>query len=172
MDLQKLKWLAIAAPLAFLGAVDFARHELFPETMKTPAAYLVVGVVLAAGVYLFAEYVFGLVERMHLQVTRQNRMLAGLYEVARALGQPIPLDLAMIRGLEQVLLMTGADRAELFVLRGTPAALVLHTRIGANRAPGGPGAVFDPSVGIPGWPLACWWRTAPMTPAVTPKRWP
>lgn len=73
-DLRRLKYVTIAAPLIFIGLLEVARRLLLAAGVEPWLAVLLPGAVLIAGVWLFAEWVFGIVAELQrrLQVTLTN----------------------------------------------------------------------------------------------------
>ena len=79
MTLQRLKWLAVLAPLLFLGGLELVRQNLFPELFASWPGYLLLTGVILLGTLFFAEAVFGVVSRLQARLTRQNRELLALH---------------------------------------------------------------------------------------------
>jgi signal transduction histidine kinase len=86
MTLQRLKWLAVLAPLLFLAAIEAVRQTIAPELFRGwPGSLLLGGVVLLA-TFFFAETIFGLVNRLQEQLAQQNRELVALQRQIQALA--------------------------------------------------------------------------------------
>jgi signal transduction histidine kinase len=79
MTLRRLKWLAVLAPLLFLGAIELVRQTVFPELFRAWPGYLLLGGGVLLGTLFFAEAVFGIVSRLQERLTRQNRELLALH---------------------------------------------------------------------------------------------
>src|SRR3979411_3380114 len=98
VSLRGLKWITIIAPVLFLGLVEVIRRRLGPELLQSwIGALLGVGVVLL-GALLFAETIFGRIERMQARLTRQNRELLGLHEAGLDVAREPGLDVGLQKG--------------------------------------------------------------------------
>jgi signal transduction histidine kinase len=84
MTLQRLKWLAVLAPLLFLAALELIRHLVAPELFEAWPGYLLLGGAVLLGTLFFAEAIFTLVNRLQERLARQNRELLELH--AASLG--------------------------------------------------------------------------------------
>jgi signal transduction histidine kinase len=80
MTLNRLKWLAILAPLLFLGALEAVRHLVFPELFQAWPGYLLLGGAVLLGTLFFAEAIFAVVGRLQGQLAQQNRELLALHD--------------------------------------------------------------------------------------------
>ncbi len=78
MNLTRLRWVAVLAPLLFLGALELMRQILMPSAFGgwLGSALLMLLVVLA--VLLFSGGVFGVLSNMQRQLLNQNEHLASL----------------------------------------------------------------------------------------------
>ncbi len=122
MTLQRLKWLAVLAPLLFLAAIEAVRQTIAPELFRGwPGSLLLGGVVLLA-TYFFAETIFGLVSRLQERLARQNRELLELHEAS--LGILAERDL-------QTVLQRVVDRARTLV-GASYGAMALHEEAGSE----------------------------------------
>ncbi len=83
LSLPTLRRLAFVLPLAFLIAVDYVRHALWPATLHTFPGFLALAGVVGVGIFAFSQFVFGTIERMQGEIARQNRELARLVGEAR-----------------------------------------------------------------------------------------
>jgi signal transduction histidine kinase len=127
MTLQRLKWLAVLAPLLFLAAIEAVRQTIAPELFRGwPGSLLLGGVVLLA-TYFFAETIFGLVSRLQERLARQNRELLELHEAS--LGILAERDL-------QTVLQRVVDRARTLV-GASYGAMALHEESGSATPPSG-----------------------------------
>ena len=80
MTLRHLKWLAILAPLLFLGALELVRQTVFPELFRAWPGYLLLAGAVLLGTLFFAEAIFGIVSRLQERLARQNRELLALHD--------------------------------------------------------------------------------------------
>jgi signal transduction histidine kinase len=78
-ELRRLKWVAVLAPLLFLGALEVGRL-LYPVPFRGWPGILVLPAVVLGGTFLFAEAVFGVVGDAQRRLAQQNRELLALHE--------------------------------------------------------------------------------------------
>jgi len=79
MTLRRLKWLAILAPVLFLGGLELIRQNVFPELFRSWPGYLLIGGVIVLATLFFAEAVFAVVNRLQARLTHQNHELLALH---------------------------------------------------------------------------------------------
>lgn len=125
MTLQRLKWLAVFAPLLFLAAIEAVRQTIAPELFRGWPGSLLLGVVVLLATYFFAETIFGLVNRLQERLARQNRELLELHEAS--LGILAERDL-------QTVLQRVVDRARALV-GARYGVMALHEEAGGETPP-------------------------------------
>lgn len=109
MSLVHLKWLAIAAPTAFLTIVGYLlRGPVHEELHEFPGFLFVLGV-LAAAVFVFSFLVFGVIARVERRVIEQNEHLSALLAVGRAGSSSLDLADTLDAALDAILSVTTAD---------------------------------------------------------------
>ena len=126
--LSSLKWAAILLPLTFLAVVDLLRQTMFDDQ-----AYVLPGlpglaityVILVVSVYLFANSVFGLVERLQRrndelfeQSQLRNRELQALLTFDKTMSAYLTTDELMTRSLDTIIEVTSAEGAEVWLWDG------------------------------------------------------
>jgi nitrate/nitrite-specific signal transduction histidine kinase len=116
VSLQRLKWLALLAPLAFFGALEVLRATLQPELFRSwPGYVLTAGIVLVAAL-AFAEAIFAVIGRMQERLALQNRELLALHEAGLAVVSELDLDTVLQKIVEQAGELVGARYGALSLL--------------------------------------------------------
>ena len=117
MTLTRLKWLAVLAPLLFLGGLELVRQNLFPELFASWPGYLLLAGVILLGTLFFAEAVFGVVSRLQERLTRQNRELLALHAAGLGILGERDLEALLQRVVENARELLGARYGALSLLR-------------------------------------------------------
>jgi signal transduction histidine kinase len=117
MTLQRLKWLAVLAPLLFLGGLELVRQNLFPELFASWPGYLLLAGVILLGTLFFAEAVFGVVSRLQARLTRQNRELLALHGAGLGILGERNLETLLQRVVDSARELLGARYGALSLLR-------------------------------------------------------
>src|SRR3990170_4257296 len=89
MSLRTLRWLTAILPIVVLAALDYVRHVIFPAFLHTTTGFLVTYIGILAGVFIFSEVVFRMIERMQREIVEQNRKLETLYSEGRRQAQQL-----------------------------------------------------------------------------------
>jgi len=114
MDFKRLRWLAIFAPLAIVGAIETIRFATLRD--------LGIGTrLLLDGVVVMAFAVFGVVMvraigRVHEQVKRQNRELLALHSAGLDVASSLSLDAVLNKVVDQARSLVGAKYGALSVV--------------------------------------------------------
>lgn len=115
MSLARLKWIAIVAPILFVGACQWLVAEFFEgEIVATPVHMVELGMVAVGGIS-FSIFLFRAVERIQRRVERQNAELSALNAVGHALSATHDLGSAMRSALGTLMSVTSATAAEIVV---------------------------------------------------------
>lgn len=85
MTLQRLKWLAVLAPILFLVVLEVVRQTLAPELFRAWPGYLLLAGVVLLGALFFAEAIFSVINRLQDRLARQNRELLDLHVAGLAM---------------------------------------------------------------------------------------
>src|SRR5437016_13776408 len=83
-ELTQLKWLATAVPGAAVLLYETARFEILEHVLPgvpPQVGNVLVGVLVLLLTYVFASFVFGVVERLQVQAVRRGREVAALTAV-------------------------------------------------------------------------------------------
>ncbi len=139
-ELRRLKWLAILAPLVFLGALELVRHVVYPDLFRAWPGYLLLAGIVLLGTLFFAEAVFGVVGRLQDRLGQQNRELLALHDAALAIGGELELEPVLQRVVDQARSLVGARYGALSYLReeGGIAAFLTSGITPEQRARMGP----------------------------------
>src|SRR3972149_11544544 len=118
MTLTRLRWLAIAAPVAFLAVLYVLVHTALGTLHDFPGL-LVLFAWAAIGIALFSFSVFSVVKRLERRVVDQNReleqrnrQLAALLAGGRAWSASLELRELVEQAMEASLDVTSAEAAE------------------------------------------------------------
>lgn len=114
--LQRLKWLAVLAPVAFLGALEVLRRLLFPEIWQSWFGYLLLGAIVLLATVVFAEAIFAVIGRMQAHLTEQNRELLALHEAGLAITGELDLEIVLQRVVDAARDLVGARYGALTLL--------------------------------------------------------
>ncbi len=108
-SLRVLRWLAIALPISALVAADLVRGALFPESLHSVPARLILYGGTAATVFVFAWLIFGVVQTLQESLSEKNRQLEALSSVTAAAAEKVELEALLSEGLDRALDAVGAD---------------------------------------------------------------
>lgn len=79
-SLERLKWLAVLGPFLVLLGVELVRQTAAPNLFRGWPGIIVLVVGLLVASFVFAEVIFGSVNRLQERMARQNRELLALHE--------------------------------------------------------------------------------------------
>lgn len=117
MGLGWLRWLTIVVPSVVLIAFDYLRHFVLPfGFLHGWTGFLLLWVLVLAGVLVFSQTVFKIVDMMQRQVLRHNRELEGTAAVATVLGHSSQLEQILQKALDKVLEITGVKACSICIL--------------------------------------------------------
>src|SRR5207253_10629826 len=92
MTLQRLKWLTLLAPLAFLAALEVAQQLIAPAFFRAWPGYLLLAGVALLATLAFNEAIFRVIDRLQARQVRQNRELLALHEAGLAIAEDLDLE--------------------------------------------------------------------------------
>ncbi|MFQ6019194.1 MAG: GAF domain-containing protein [Dehalococcoidia bacterium] len=107
-NLRTLRWLGIAAPLAFVVGLGLTLRLGLTPNLPDPIAYTIAGIIAAAAIVAFAWAIFDQMERMQARLERQAHELRALYEAGMALTSELSLDALLQKLVDLGRLLTGA----------------------------------------------------------------
>ena len=138
MTLTRLRWLAIAAPVAFLAVLYVLVHTALGTLHDFPGL-LVLFAWAAIGIALFSFSVFSVVKRLERRVVDQNRELeqrnrelAALLAVGRASSASLELRELVEQAMEAILDVTSAEAAEVWLRNDDELELVGHAGVASD----------------------------------------
>lgn len=85
MNLNRLKWVAIAMPLAFVGFLRLTTEGVLGSVLGPWYASLIFAAALSLGVFFFATIVFGWLDRSQKESEARTRELQSLNDLGRKL---------------------------------------------------------------------------------------
>ena len=150
-SLTRLKWLAIIAPVAFLAIVGYMLHGPFHEAFHEFPVFLYVMAFLTVAVSAFSFLVFAIVGKLEQRILNQNRELAALLAVGRAVTSPLSYADQFAQALDAVLSVSSAEAVELWLV-DEDGDLTLEQHRGVTEATRR-GAKLRRGEGLPGLAL-------------------
>lgn len=94
VDFRRLKWLAILAPLVFIGILEYARYALAP-VLASWRGHLLMNLVVLIGMVFFYGAVFSTIDHMRRRLERQNRELVALRRAGLDIVSELSLDVVL-----------------------------------------------------------------------------
>jgi signal transduction histidine kinase len=92
MSLRRLKWLAIALPVAFVLCLQLATETFLAPRLGYWPGHFAAAAFFTVGVVLFASVIFGWLERSQNAIIDRTRELAALNELGRRLTESVDRD--------------------------------------------------------------------------------
>jgi signal transduction histidine kinase len=108
MTLQRLKWLTIVAPLAFLVLIGVAQQALAPAFLTSWPGYLLLAALTLLASLAFSETVFGAIGRLQRRQAQQNRELLALHEAGLEIAEELDLETVLQRVVDRAAALVGA----------------------------------------------------------------
>jgi two-component system nitrate/nitrite sensor histidine kinase NarX len=134
VSLKRLQWLAIVLPIGFLAFVQIMTMVLLEPILGDSTGHWAAGGVLAVGVVAFSPVVFKIVSGMNRRIERQNKDLAALNAVSRAVSGTLNMRDAVNRAMDSLIEVTGAGAARIFVEGEAPDEPELDLWVGTPAA--------------------------------------
>lgn len=162
VNLSRLKWFAIVAPLAALVVLVLLLRSQLHDWLHESPAFLFLVPFFAVGVFAFASVIFALIDDLERRVLDQNRELSellartdqqnaelsALLTVGRASASSVELSQMLDQALDAILAVTSAEAAELWLADG--GVLALERFRGAGAAAFGSKPSLLVGEGLPG----------------------
>ena len=117
MDFSRLKWLAILAPVLFVGVLEYARYALGPAIGSWQGRLLMDGVVLMCALFFYGG-VFSVIHQMKERLERRNRELAALREAGLDVTSDLSLDKVLRKVVDLARNLIGTRYGALSVIDG------------------------------------------------------
>lgn len=114
--LRHLKWLAVLAPISFLGLLEAGRRLIAPNLWQTWPGYLLLGAIVLLATLVFTESVFGVIGRMQGHLAQQNQELLALHEAGLAITGELDLEVVLQTVVDEARELAGARYGALTLL--------------------------------------------------------
>jgi signal transduction histidine kinase len=149
-QLRRLKWVAVLAPLVFLGALELGRRVFQPELFRSWPGYLLLGGIALLGTLFFAEAIFRVIGRMQDRLAQQNRELLALQAAGLDILGELELETLLQKVVNQARELVGARYGALSLLgeRGGIEAFLTSGITAEERARLGPAPVGHGLLGV------------------------
>lgn len=108
MTVHRLKWLTLAAPLAFIAAFVVVERVLPRAFLDSWVGYLLLGGVTLIAVLLFNEVIYGVLDRIQERQAQQNRELLALHEAGLQIAEELDLESVLQRVVDNAAALVGA----------------------------------------------------------------
>lgn len=92
VNLRRLKWVAIALPVAFVLTLQLATESIFVPRVGYWPGHLFAAALFTFGVVLFASVIFGWLERSQAAILARTHELGALNELGRRLTESVDRD--------------------------------------------------------------------------------
>ena len=114
--LSRLKWLAVLAPVAFLGLLEALRRLVVTSLWNSWPGYVILGAIVLLATLVFAETIFRVIERMQASLAQQNRELLALHEAGLAITGELNLETVLQTVVDEARYLAGARYGALTLL--------------------------------------------------------
>jgi signal transduction histidine kinase len=114
MTIQRLRWLAVLAPLAIVAALELARSSTLGFVSMRDR--LVLDVIVAASFIGFGFIMVRAIGQVHDRVKRQNRELLALHSAGIDVTSELALDIVLKKVVEQARALVGSKYGALSVV--------------------------------------------------------
>ena len=114
MTLRRLKFIAIAIPVAALAALELARSIILGRISMEQR--LLLDVIIVASIVVFALIIFRFVDQMQSRLKRQNRELLALHSAGLDVAAELALDSVLKKVVDQARLLVGAKYGAVSVI--------------------------------------------------------
>lgn len=135
-NLQRLRWVGVAIPLAALLVAETLRY-LIPGNREAAAVHILWGAAAGSGIVVFAVLMFWWIGRSEREIVRQNRELGAVNAVSRAVQDQESSQDAIEAALESLVAATRARKAavRIFSTEGTTALAPAAYEVQAEDGP-------------------------------------
>ena len=139
MNFQRLKWLAILAPIGFIGLLEYARYALQPMVIDDWFGHLMMDAVVLLGAVFFYGAVFSVIDAFQQTLRQRNEELAAMHSAGLDIVSELSLDGVLQKVVERAMdlletrygalaVYDEADRLHHFITSGIDAETI--ARIG------------------------------------------
>lgn len=126
MNLSRLKWITILAPLLFLGVLELLRWWIDPNLFSSWVGYILMGGIALLAVLGFSQAIFTVIERLQQRLRKQNQELLALHEATLAVERRLDLNDVLQGVVDEARSLFNARYGALMYLRddGTKEAFI------------------------------------------------
>ncbi len=117
MNLRRLKWLAILAPIGMIGTLEYARYALDPALRSWQGRLLMNGVLLMGALFFYGA-VFTVISHMQEHLERKNDQLLALRSAGLELLSDLSLDNLLQKVVDQARNLIGTRYGALSLIDG------------------------------------------------------
>lgn len=114
MNFRRLKWLAILAPIGFIGLLEYARYALAP-IYESWQGHLLMNAVVLLGAIFFYGAVFSVIDVFQGQLERRNDELAAMHSAGLAIVSELTIDTVLQNVVEHARVLLGTRYGALAV---------------------------------------------------------
>ena len=100
MSFRRLKWLAILAPIGFIGVLEYARYALSSISESWQGHLLLNGVVLLGAVFFYGA-VFSVVDSFQRKLQQRNEELAAMHSAGLDIVSELSLDAVLQKVIDR-----------------------------------------------------------------------
>jgi nitrate/nitrite-specific signal transduction histidine kinase len=123
LTFEQLKWITIFVPAVVLALLLLLAEFTLESQFHSPAGYAIATMVVAAGLFVFAEVIFGIIHRLDEQLLKQNERLEISAAVATALSAARSRDESLQGVLDTILAALSLDAGVVCLLDEGPDEL-------------------------------------------------
>lgn len=98
MNLSRLKWITILAPLVFLGLLDLLRWWIAPDLFSSWPGFILLGGIALLAVLGFSQAIFSVIERLQQRLSLRNQELLALHDATLSIERRLDLN-AVLQGV-------------------------------------------------------------------------
>jgi len=137
--LRALRWVAVAAPLAFVLGLGALLHTVLRPALPDPAAFTVAASLAALGIVAFAWLIFSQLERMQAQLERRAEEWRSLFELGQEVTASPDVEGLLESVVDRARHLLQADVAALMLLDPAGEELRVAAQRGLHLVPGDSG---------------------------------
>lgn len=115
MQMNRLKWLALVAPILFLGVLEYARYAFHPVLDTWTGRLLMDGVILGCAIFFYGA-VFTVMSHMQRRLELSNRELLALRSASLAIGSDLSLQTVLQKVVDQARHLIGTHYGAISVI--------------------------------------------------------
>ena len=125
-DLQRLKWIGVVAPVAFVWLFEIVRFAIIEPAYRNDTAHLISALLMAGSVIVFAGLMAALIDRTQRRLIAQNKDLTATHAVSTAVRGGLSMSETLGHALERMVDQTGALAGVIRVDAGSSGPFVIR----------------------------------------------